>query len=95
MTVKIAKINIKMGKKKVSLSVEEAKELRDLLNDTFGEQKAIFMPSSPIIIDRPYHPWRYWGVDYTTPSVTWTSGNTTGSAATGATVTYALNSNSG
>ncbi len=80
MSVKISKLNVKIGKKEVSLTIEEAKELQKILNDTFGEQKTVFVPSSSIIIERPViSPWKYWGV-------TWT-GDTSENA-----ITYSLNS---
>ncbi len=69
MTVKISKLNVKIGKRKeISLTLEEAKELQRILNDTFGEQKIVYpviIPPSPVIIERPIRPWRYWGVTWT------------------------------
>lgn len=67
--VKVSKVEIEIGKKRIELSLDEAKELRDILNETFGkEKKAPGWPSYPIIIERPawlnpYH--RYWNVSYT------------------------------
>ncbi len=79
MSVKISKLNIKIGKKEISLTLEEAKELQEILNDTFGEQKTMCIPSYPVIIPpspviikrsviKEYQPWRRW-------DVTWTANN--------------------
>lgn len=73
MTVKISKLNLKIGKKDVSLTLEEAKELQRILNDTFGEQKIVYpviVPSAPVIIKRiiecpDVRPWRRWDVTWT------------------------------
>jgi len=67
----VSKIVIKMGKKDVELSLEEAKELQEILNNTLG--KVVYIPSAPIYIDHPYR--------WTTPrwEVSWTnSTNNTG-----------------
>jgi hypothetical protein len=65
MSVKISKLNVEIGKKEISLTLEEAKELQKILNDTFGEQKTVVIPSSPVIIKRPVirRPWLEWN-DY-------------------------------
>ena len=60
--VEVKKIEINIGKQKIELTLDEARELRDLLNDTFGEQKTIYVPGAPVIIERPYYPYRYWTV---------------------------------
>lgn len=66
MSVKISKLNVEIGKKEISLTLEEAKELQRILNDTFGEQKTVVIPSSPVIIERIIkrpvmrRPWLEW-----------------------------------
>jgi len=55
--VEISHVNIRIGKKEIALSVEEAKELRDILNDVLGQNER------PIYIASPYpvyvEPWPY------------------------------------
>ena len=81
--VSVSKIVVKMGKKEVELTLEEAKELQELLNDTFGKKETVYIPGSPIYIERPYH-WTYprWEVTY---------GNTSKFQSDG-TLTYSLSS---
>jgi hypothetical protein len=62
--VEIDRIVIKVGKRELTFSVEEAKNLKELLNDLFGETiKYIEGPvkTVPIWIERPYYwdhrPW--------------------------------------
>ncbi len=43
--------------KKVSLSIEEAKDLHDQLHELFG-QSIRYIPSSPIMIERDCYPWQ-------------------------------------
>lgn len=63
--VEVSKIVVKMGKKEVELSLAEAKELQELLNDTFGKKETVYIPGSPIYIERPYiRPYPYWTVTY-------------------------------
>lgn len=75
--VEISKVNIKVNDKEILFTLDEAKELQKILNETFGEEKVSFVPYSPpaVIIERE-RPWRqtlpYWTIDYT-----WT-GTTTG-----------------
>lgn len=84
--VEVSQINIKIGKKEIQLSLEEAMELRSLLNETLGNgetTKITYIPGSPIYIPRPYPlPRPYW-------SVTWNDTSSTGSG----TLTYSLSSN--
>lgn len=71
--VEISKINIRIGDKEIPLTLEEAQELRQILDETFG-QKTVFYPSTPIYIERP-RPWRYWK-----PTITTTSGTSSKAA---------------
>lgn len=60
--MKIEKISIKMGDKTVELTLEQAKELKDILNDTFPEP-VVNQPATfpyPIYIERPYPYWKQW-----------------------------------
>lgn len=89
--VKVSKIKIEIGENEFELTLEQARELRDLLEDTFG--KTIYQPypiTNPIIVERPIYtrPYRYWE-----PTWTYTSGTTaisSGSVSSGS-VTYSLN----
>ena len=63
----VSKIVFKMGDVSVELSLEEAKELQKLLNDTLGKQESVFVPTvmSYPVYPRPY-PWGYYEVSYDT-----------------------------
>ena len=68
-TIKISKVVIDLGDKKIELSLDEAKSLLEILQDTFDAK--VVIGSSPTIIERPYYPYPYrtypwWGVTYTT-----------------------------
>lgn len=59
----VSKINIKIkiNGLKISLTLAEAKELQEILNETFGkglEPSFVWTPISPIIIERPVIPRR-------------------------------------
>lgn len=54
--VSIKNVIVKIGDKEISLSLYEAKELQDILNRTFGTEKTVFVPSAPVIIERPWYP---------------------------------------
>ena len=82
---KITTINIKMGEQEVSLSIEQAKELQSLLNETFPEPKETikYIPGPVIerIIERK--PYRYWYPCWGTTTLGTTYSNDT-------TVTFSL-----
>lgn len=64
--IKVTKIEIRIGNKTLSLSPEEMKELKEILNDTFPNPVQIY-PPAPIIIERPVYPhwpWRTWDVTW-------------------------------
>ena len=68
--ISISKIQIKIGNKALDLTLEEARELKDILNTTFPEKEVIpgIYPlpcPSPIIIERPIQPYyKYWEYKY-------------------------------
>lgn len=63
--IKVQKIVIQIGKKEVSLTVGEAKELQKILDETFGKKEIVYIPSHPVVIERPiYPPYRWWRVRY-------------------------------
>ena len=52
--VKISKLCLEIGGKKIELTMKQAKELKDVLNDTFGGEDTI------IYRDRWHQPYQYW-----------------------------------
>ena len=55
--VSIKEVVIKIGDKKIALSLDEARELKDVLDRTLsGGEKTIFVPTAPVIIERPWYP---------------------------------------
>ena len=59
--LKITKIELETSaKKKISLTIDEARELHDQLHEFFGSKDVVFVPSAPsypIIIERDRYPW--------------------------------------
>ncbi len=70
--IEVKTIEVVVGKQVISLSPEELRELRDVLDATFPREVVRYVPSAPIYIERPIYerPWEYWQPYYTT------SGNT-------------------
>ena len=60
--VEILKIVIKVGEKEATLSLDEAKQLRDVLDNLLGNKNSItYIPYSiPYINPNPYYP--YWNI---------------------------------
>lgn len=74
--IEIKTINIKINKKELSLSIEEAKRLYELLNGLVGP-KEVNIVSNPIVIrERDCYPY-YPGTPWQQPEITWLS-NTDG-----------------
>ena len=68
-TCTIEKVELKIAGKTISLAIEEAKELRDILSEAFPK------PSQPaqVIVNPPYAwPWHYWRQ----PKPVWREDNT-------------------
>ena len=64
--ISIGKIEIKINKKTISLTVDQAKELKQILNDTFP-----VVVDTPIVIEKHIFPWRenypatpFWDISY-------------------------------
>lgn len=55
--IKVSKIEITIGNKTISLTAAELRELKDVLEQLFPEQKTVYIPSAPIIIERGREPW--------------------------------------
>jgi hypothetical protein len=64
--IKISNIVIQIADKKIELTLEQAKELQKILDDTFGSKEVTYIPHQPIIIDRYHPPYRspWWEVTY-------------------------------
>lgn len=61
--IKISRIEINIGKKTLSLTLAEMKELKAVLDETFPEETIRYIHSpapEPIIIDRPVWPRPHW-----------------------------------
>jgi hypothetical protein len=66
--VEVARIVIKVGEKELSFTLDEAKEMKELLSKILGEDKVVYVPSSPIYIEVE-RPRRWIGIEpypYTT-----------------------------
>lgn len=64
--VGIERVVIKIGKKEVELSLAEAQELKDILNETFGRVEVRI--ERPMTIPYPVPVWPYPKFTYQTPS---------------------------
>jgi hypothetical protein len=49
--VEVARIVIKVGEKELSFTLDEAKEMKEILSKLLGEDKVVYIPSSPIYIE--------------------------------------------
>ena len=59
--VEITSLKLKFGKTEATLTVEEARKLKKVLEDIFGKETFTVYPSWPIIIEKetPYWPYPY------------------------------------
>lgn len=85
----LKKIVLQIGEKEIELTPDEAKELKKVLGDLFGEDKTVFVPN-PYPVYPYYRPYFTWGT-HTSPNdngVAYiTSGSVTSAASTtGATI---------
>lgn len=55
---KIKKVEIVIGEKRLELSIDELRELKDLLNELFSDNKPVYVPIS-VPEPRPL-PWKWW-----------------------------------
>ena len=60
--VEIKKVVIKIGDKELSLSIDEAKELKTILNQTFGGGETIYVPT--VIREYPPYVYPHWTITY-------------------------------
>jgi len=68
--IKISKIELEIGKNKIALSLAEAHELKKILDDTFPDEKIVYVPGTPIYIERYPQPcWRPYDVWYGSHSI--------------------------
>ena len=68
--VTISKIELIVNNKKIELTINEAMELKDLLNKTFEKEKVEFVPY-PVYPSYPVYPW--WQGTYTITDAAWTT----------------------
>lgn len=66
--VEISKVTLKVGGKDIELTLEQARELKEVLGELFQEKTISWTtPIQPILIEphcpRP-HPWQQWEVWY-------------------------------
>lgn len=73
--VKVSKVEVQIAGKTLSLSVEQARELRDILCDTFPTD-------TKEVIYREYYPYRRWRTVYLDASTTDATCNTTSNVST-------------
>lgn len=68
--IEISKVTLKVGGKDIELTLEQARELKDVLGELFPEKTVPFTtPIQPILIEpyypRPWHQWEVWYGDNT------------------------------
>lgn len=67
--IEIKKVIIQIGDQEAALTIEQARDLKDALIELLGAKETVYVPSSPVIIERPYRPYYpYWGTIWTTVS---------------------------
>jgi hypothetical protein len=64
--VEIKKVVIKIKDIELSLTIDEARALKKILNDAFGDKETIYVPTYPIYPTYPTIPWQPWIITYTT-----------------------------
>ena len=74
--IQITNIELKVGKNKFNLSLKEAHELKDILNETFPEKEIVYIPNQPVYVPIPYRSYDYWKVHYGTSGGTLTMSTT-------------------
>lgn len=61
--IEISKVSIKIGGQEIELTVAQAKELQQILNEAFGKSDVQIVPTGPIIVER-----RTWPMQPTRPT---------------------------
>ena len=99
--VAVRKVVVQLGKKELILDIEDAKQLKDVLNELFGQvvvEKVAPQIEKTIIREehhyhKQYQPYWYWNQ----PAIMYTSGGLTGiiGSTSNGTASYSLNSNTG
>ena len=75
--ISISKIVIKIGKKEIELSPEEAKELQNVLQETLGKNNTVYIPKPYPVYPNPNpYPYHipYWTVTVGDSSVIYSTG---------------------
>lgn len=82
--IEVLKVVLKLDGKNVELTIKQAMELKELLNNTFPDKEIKYIPSypyyPPIYINYPKKRWNDW-------QITWTGNATTVNAKTNETFT--------
>ena len=72
MSVKIDRIILKVSGKEIELSVDEAKQLKDILGEMFGKDNTVVIPTLvPYPYIQPYYPDRLYPSYSDYPIITW------------------------
>ena len=65
MSVKVEHIKLKIGKQVITMSIDELKELKEVLNTIFPPNEIVFVPGHPVyipqIIPQPLPVYPRWG----------------------------------
>jgi hypothetical protein len=87
--VRLGKVEVKMGAKSVTLTIDQARELCALLKGLFGDDATKIVHTHDYWYNPPWYVtgprWQYQGIQ-------WSSNMTTANDANTGTVTYTLNS---
>ena len=71
--IKVSKVQIKIGEKRIVLSLEDAMSLKKILNETFPDKVIEFHQyPAPVVIPQPYRRWDDWRVHWTTSASSYT-----------------------
>ena len=54
MSVKIEHVKLKIGNKIIELSMDDLKELKKILDETFPGETVVFLPGIPVYVEKTY-----------------------------------------
>ena len=67
--IKVSKVQIKIGEKRIVLSLEDAMSLKKILNETFPDKIVEYHQyPAPVVIPQPYRRWDDWHIHWTIPT---------------------------
>lgn len=76
-TIAITSVKIEIAGTTLNLTIEQARQLKDILAQAFPEQKIVYVPTAPVIIERERWPdWNrpFWATEITCGGNTDTAG---------------------